>query len=79
MDLAIFLIGTVIFTVLTIKCLKNEEALIDLEDKIIADIKDFIRNGREARKEARIAARRSERAASARIVYRNDSAQNRAA
>ena len=50
MPLPLFLIVIAAFAIAIFKCMKNEDQLIELEDKIIEDIRDFARKTDKNRK-----------------------------
>ena len=47
MSLPLFLIVMGALSVAIYKCMKNEDALIELEDKIIEDIRDFAKKSKK--------------------------------
>ena len=53
MELVILIAVMAVLGAFTIKCMKNEDSLIELEDKIISDIRDFIRAEKKGTKNAR--------------------------
>ena len=50
MPLPLFLIVMTAFAIAIFKCMKNEDELIELEDKIIEDIRDFAKKSKKNRK-----------------------------
>ena len=50
MPLPLFLIVIAAFAIAIFKCMKNEDQLIELEDKIIEDIRDFLNKTKKSKK-----------------------------
>ncbi|MGN0444029.1 MAG: hypothetical protein ACI4F5_05380 [Acutalibacteraceae bacterium] len=69
MELVILLIVMIVLGAFTIKCMKREDSIIELEDKIIADLREFINSDKKS----------SKNTSQLRIAHRNESAHNRAA
>lgn len=59
MSLGLFIVFVAVFTPLIVWSIKNEDRLIDLEDKIIADIKDS-KVQAERKKNIRVVERKAE-------------------
>lgn len=59
MSLGLFIVFVAVFTPLIVWSIKNEDRLIDLEDKIIADIKDS-KIQAERKKNIRVVERKAE-------------------
>lgn len=68
MQLVILLIVMSVLGAFTIKCMKNEDSIIELEDKIIADFREFIRSNKK-----------SKNASAPQMICRNNTSGNRAA
>lgn len=68
MQLVILLIVMSVLGAFTIKCMKNEDSIMELEDKIIADFHDFIRSNKK-----------SKNAQTPRVICQNNISGNRAA
>ena len=47
MELVILLIVMAVLGAFTIKCMKKEDSIIELEDKIIADLREFINSDKK--------------------------------
>ena len=71
MQLIILLVVMSVLGAFTIKCMKNEDAIIELEDKIIADIRDFFRSEKKSEEEPE--------AIRPRVIKRTEAGSNRAA
>lgn len=71
MELVILLIVMSVLGAFTIKCMKNEDAIMELEDKIIADFREFFKGSKAQKK--------SVKNDPAKIVRSNDHAHNHAA
>lgn len=69
MQLIILLVVMSVLGVITIKAMKNEDSLIELEDKIIADIREFFIENKAAKNTAPVR----------KIEYRKEHCENRAA
>ena len=69
MELVILLIVMAVLGAFTIKCMKKEYSIIELEDKIIADLREFINSDKKNAKNT----------AQLRVAHRSESAHNRAA
>ncbi len=72
MQLIILLITLALLITLTVKCLRREDEIIELEDRIIDDFREFIHSGKNR-------STHSGSVKNMRIEYKNGKVNNRAA